>query len=251
MQEIIRLTTFLLFFLPVLNHNLLSQDYSPLVGNEELKKEYIANIEEIEKNIIKQYTGDYKSEFKEYYQDRAENMVYLAENENFIFDELIFGYLNRLKNKIDKANPSVDLSSVQIVISRNSWPNAFSVGDGTIAFHVAIFPFFDNEDQFVYIMCHEIAHYLLNHSDNKLKNSLDLENSKAYKKEVKKIKKSTFNQYTQAKELLTNNLYSQRSHSRENEIEADTYGLELYLNTSYNPNESMGALEKLGEMNHP
>ena len=37
--------------------------------------------------------------------------------------------------------------------------------------------------------------------------------------------------------------------SRENELDADKAGLEIYLNTSYNPQEALGALEQLEIIN--
>lgn len=136
-------------------------------------------------------------------------------------------YLNRLVDYLLRDQPDFR-EKIHVYGTKILIPNASCWTDGTLFVNLSLLPYLDNEAQLAYILSHEIAHYQLKHS------------LRAFEKEE------------ELREQIgsdADKLFDYLRFSRENELEADMAGLDLYLNTSYPPMEALEALKQLKIIN--
>jgi hypothetical protein len=95
------------------------------------------------------------------------------------------------------------------------------------------------------VLCHELAHYYLNHSNNSIDKYVTTVYSDEFQKQIKNIKKSEYGVNSQLEKLTRNLLFKNRRHSREFEQSADSMAVELMKNTGYDIKESLTCLALL------
>ncbi len=154
-------------------------------------------------------------------------------------------YLTELANEIFRSNPQMDKREVRIFFSRSFYPNALSMGEGTILFNIGLFHRLKNESQAAFVLCHELAHYYLNHSNNNIHSYVSTVYSDEFQKKLKSIQKSGYGQNSQLEALAKNLMFKNRRHSREFEQAADSMALELLKNTKYDLRQALSCLALL------
>ncbi len=77
--------------------------------------------------------------------------------------------MDALVAEIVKANPLLQKQNFNCYFSRSGVPNAVYIGEGIILFNMGLFKRLDNESQAVFILCHEIAHFYLQHGENSIR----------------------------------------------------------------------------------
>ena len=75
-------------------------------------------------------------------------------------------YLQLIVDEIVKANQSLQGKTFKCYFSRSGVPNATYIGEGIILFHMGLFQRLENESQAAFVIGHELAHFLLQHSEN-------------------------------------------------------------------------------------
>ena len=94
-------------------------------------------------------------------------------------------------------------------------------------------------------LCHEIAHYTLNHAAKSIQTHTERNYGKMTEKELRKIERQTYGAGQSARELFKKLAYESRRHQREREEEADEWGLKYLKNTKYNAKAAQRVLEIL------
>lgn len=153
-------------------------------------------------------------------------------------------YLSALVNEIIKNNPA-SVNDVRIFFSRSFYANASSMGEGTILFNIGLFHRLQNEAQAAFVLCHELAHYYLNHINNNIYEYVATVNSDDFQKQLKNIQKSGYGQNSQLEIMAKNLIFRNRRHSRAFEQAADSLALELLKNTGYDVQEALSCLSLL------
>ena len=106
-----------------------------------LREKYLAETAAKEKlalsNADKRYSGDYKKIYKEEY-GRIEEFW---SGTSAITDPGVNNYLQAIVQKIISSNPELRSTDARIVFSRDWWPNAYSMGDGSIAINAGLYIF--------------------------------------------------------------------------------------------------------------
>ena len=93
--------------------------------------------------------------------------------------------------------------------------------------------FLNNEAELAFVLCHELAHYYLDHSNQAIKKHIETINSEEFKKEIARLKKLEYRVMQQLEALLKPLFLNNRRHSRENESEADKYAFTFMKNAGY------------------
>ncbi len=169
----------------------------------------------------------------------------LADVEKQAKSQTADNYIKKIAARIIAVNPELKELDTRIVYSRDFSPNAFSIGDGTISFNAGLFVYLENEAQMAFIVCHELAHYYLDHSRKRLNRYIQIANSDSLKKEMKKLSKQEYRVGEQFRRLLKQFVFNARKHSRDNEEEADKIGLHFFKNSGYNGNAFITAMQLL------
>ncbi|MBB1283916.1 M48 family metalloprotease [Flavisolibacter sp. BT320] len=167
-----------------------------------------------------------------------------TEKEILTADEANY-YLNALAKEIFKGNPSLNSREIRILFSKSAAANAYSMGEGTILFNIGLFHRMENEAQVAFALCHELAHYLLDHGNSTIHKYVNTVYSDEFQKQLKNIQKSAYRQNQQLEQLAKCLLFRSRRHSREYEQAADSMALELMKNTPFDLNGVVSTLALL------
>jgi hypothetical protein len=105
----------------------------------------------------------------------------------------------------------------------------------------------NSDDEMAFIICHEIAHYLLEHNDKSLVKYLETMNEKEVKSKIRSVKNQKYGKRKAYTELMDELSYNFLKRNQKVEIEADSLGFMLYRNTKFSPKASVTSLENLGK----
>lgn len=190
-----------------------------------LSDKYKEDVEQIEKN-----TG-YKSKKnqRQFYLESNYSINEIITSGNVLFNDPLTNYLNELSGKIVSANPSLKGKNIRFYTSKSTIINAFATHAGIILVNIGLLAKVETEDELVFIMCHEISHYIKQHNIKQYTYEKDIESEKGiFKRNDWETK-----------------MFSKANYSQKQELEADKTGFELFANTGYNIYSAMDALNCL------
>lgn len=177
----------------------------------------------------------YKSQHSEEFSKSKDFVVksYYHIDEMLLSGRIAFGdpvteYINKIAKEILKTQPQL-LKELQFYNLKSAQFNAASSPHGIIFVNAGTFAYLENEAQLAYVLCHEIAHYQLKHALNSY-----AENQKTMKG------KGIYGSMS-----LDQRIERYFSYKHENEMEADSVGIDLFLKTGYDPSEIKKALRTL------
>jgi len=219
--------------------------YSPLQDDPILRRQLTEATEKRYRQDLSGLNGNHKKQLEALYKERYLKIQRMYTAKDIIAEGRAAAYLQSLANEIIKGNPALSSLDTRIVFSRAWWPNASSMGEGTIIFNIGLFNRLDNESQAVFVLCHELAHLYLNHSNNSIARYVSTVNSDEFQKELKRIEESEYHKNQQVGSLVKNLAFRSRRHSREHETEADSLALEWMKNTSFDVRHSLTCLALL------
>ncbi len=200
--------------------------------------------EQLLASIGKQHAKDYK----EIYDEQFKEIGSLWQSTRPVTSKEAHGYLQSIAQKIIAANPELKGTDARIVFSRDWWPNAFSMGDGTIAINAGLMIYLDSEAELVFVLSHELAHYNLDHTGSAIKKYVETINSESFQKELKRLSKTEYGANRQLEELSKTFAFSNRKHTRENEAAADKLAFSFMKKTGYDCNAIKTCLELLDKI---
>ena len=220
-------------------------DFQSLKDDDTRLKSLVDDITRQYEQDIASITGPNKKYIIGIYKERLQLLKQRFSENEIITSPEANNYLGSLVNEILKNNSHLNAQSLRVVFSRAPLPNASSYGEGTILFNIGLFNRLNNESQAVFVLCHELAHYFLNHSNNNIQQYVNTVYSDDFQKQLKKIQKLEFQQGDQLEKLTMRLMFKSRRHSREFEQASDSMALELMKNTSFDIREALTVLALL------
>ncbi len=213
-------------------------------------QQFLSSLNKKYKSDVDLLTGQNKKYIAEIYKERYEFI-----NDQFTEKAIITNpgtqeYLTKLVTEISKSNPSFNINTLRIHFARAWWPNASSMGEGSIFFNIALFNRLDNESQAAFVLCHELAHYFLNHSNSNINRYVNTMYSDEMQKELRQIQKEEYGKSARLEKLSKRLLFKSRRHSREYEAAADSMAIELLKNTRYDLLEAVSCLALLDSVDN-
>ncbi len=190
-------------------------------------------------------TGKDKKYIIDFYRERLEFINNMFVDKELIYTEETNKYLSGIVNEIFKNNPELKTLGTHFLFSRAYWPNAFSTGEGTIVFNIGLFIKLENESQAVFVLCHELAHLYLKHSNKAIDHYITTLYSDEFQAKLKALRKQEYERNKELDKLEKGVAFSSRRHGREHESEADSMGLVFMKNTGFDIKESIGCLNIL------
>lgn len=187
--------------------------------------------------------SSYKKDISDIYRQRHDNLIHRINEGHFISDKQVNSYFNEIFNEIINANPDIKKSTTRLLISRNIWPNASCLGEGTIILNIGLVRRLKHPGQLAFILSHELAHHSLNHVNTAIAQTVATLNAKD--KKLKKAAKSKYGSKTKVAEILKEVIYKGRMHGREHEKEADSLAIHYLHNTHFGLHHGIRSLEIL------
>lgn len=213
-----------------------------------LKRKYYNEALKKKDMLLSSLPKDNTKDYKQAYNSMFETVEDLLISSRTVSEEKANNYIRAIVAKIVNANPELKGLDMRVVFSRDYYPNAFSLGDGTIAFNAGLFVYLDNEAEMAFVICHELAHYYLDHSKKRIDKMVRTMNSDSLKEEIKRLRKQQYGVGAQAEKLIRALSFDVRRHSREGETEADRVGLRFLKNTGYTGNGFITCMQKLDKV---
>lgn len=196
-----------------------SKEYSLLIHSGEIPEDFLA---EKEKNALMTY-GTRKSQ-ERFMVRNAYHLRQLMASGNVLFGDTVSAYINKVANIILKNDPILR-KELRFYATRSRHINAFSAPNGIIFVNIGLIANLENEAQLAFILCHEISHYTSKHPQKKYLES----------------------QYKEKKHHSGERLLSEQHYTPALEFEADSLGLERYLNSPYASSEAATACKIIKE----
>ncbi|HWV68855.1 M48 family metallopeptidase [Chitinophaga sp.] len=219
--------------------------FSPIPPNGQLLATLEQQFETAYQSTLATLPPKYKKEFRVIYDQRRENIKSKFDKKEIYTATDAREYLDQLLQEIVKTNPLLRNRKIQCFFSRSGVPNASYIGEGIILFNMGLFTQLENESQAAFVLCHELAHYYLQHSENSIARYVNTMNGKDMQQELRKIKASEYGKREQLDKLVQGITFNSRRHSRDHESQADSMGLVFLQNTRFNPNGALTVLALL------
>lgn len=240
-MNLIRICSLLLVsVLPGLH--LCGQELVPFSSNAAQLRTPIKNLEQRHQEQLSRLSGSLKNELASEYQKRFDYLKEIYAVSELVTDSATVHYLQAISQKIIRSNPALQNRSTSIHFARAWWPNAVSYGDGTILFNINLFSRLENEAQAAFIICHELSHYFLDHSNETIRQYVTLIHSDHFQKQLKTIQQSDYRKNRQLDQLVKKLNYSDRKHSRDKEFQADSMAVLFMAKTGYDMRAAVSCL---------
>lgn len=242
---IVSLTCSLLFALTAVAQ---SPVFNPAPQSESKLKSLEQQFETQYKASLAQLPSQNKKDYVSLYDQRWEHIKSKFDKKEIYTAAFAQQYLDNLLQEIVKANPPLQKQSIHGYFSRSGVPNASYIGEGIILFNMGLFKSLENESQVIFVLCHELAHYYLQHSENGIARYVTTMNGKDIQAELRKIKATEYKKREQLEKLVKGITFNSRRHSRDHESEADSMGLVFMHNTRFSLEGALTALALLDKI---
>jgi hypothetical protein len=197
-----------------------------------------------DKKIVK-FGDNHKKLIAENIRERKKHFVEKVSDSSFIFNKKITSYLNSILKQIYQANPELDKKDFYFFVDKSQIPNASCYGNGIFTVHLGLFNFINSDDELAFIICHEMAHYYLEHNDKAFLAYIETITSKDIKKKINSVKNKQYGKRKAYSELMDELSLNFLKRSQSVEIEADSLGLLFFKKTKFNLNASISSLENI------
>lgn len=222
-------------------------NYIPLSSDSNLKTKVISEINLQLEDDLKQFSRKEKLKYKEVFQMRANGLLKGINEDVFIFGSVFNEKLESVLNEIKANNLVVKNKNIRVLLSKDSDANAFCLGEGTVIVNLGLFRYLENDDQLAFVICHELAHYVLNHVSDEIERQIEKDNDPKVLSALETISKQKYNRQNTAFKLYKDSIYSSRELSRKKEQEADSLGVVFLNRTKFKVFESLNSLKHLDE----
>ncbi len=152
----------------------------------------------------------------------------ILESGRVVFGDELTTYVNKVADEVLKNYPEIR-KDLKFFVLKSSSVNSISTSQGYIFVNVGLIAKLRNEAELAFVIAHEVAHYKDEHALNSYIDNIDLE------KGTGKYNNLSFDDKI---DLMFMN-------SRETELKADSVGAKMLLNSGYNPNAAIEALDLL------
>ena len=235
MTALKRTYTLLIFSLTLIAAN--SQLRQPVYNFQKddtiLRKTYYEQALQNKNSLIGSLGTQYKKDYQEIYEARFKIVAELLQGSRSVTDPVAHNYLQSILKKIVDVNPELKGKEVRLIFSRDWWPNAYSIGEGTLVVNAGLMVYLDNESELVFVLCHELAHNYLDHSNKAIKKNVETVNSEEFKNEIKRLSKQQYGAGKQIDDMIKKFAFGSQQHKRDNEAEADRQAFRFMKNTGY------------------
>lgn len=178
-----------------------------------------------------------QKKYKEMWEERTDFITSSLEAKDFVHDKEVYNYIEQIILEITKANPTLIPTKPVLLLDRSASVNAYTIGGNIIAVNAGLVAFAGYREEIALVVAHELAHNILNHADNSMKERAEWFTSEEYKKSINSVLDSKYERLTRLKKMLEGFSFNRSKHNRYHESDADSLGILLLKNShiSYNP----------------
>lgn len=186
---------------------------------DSLKKAWVCPAVFKEKATQKQY--------KEYWDDRTDFLTRAIKDDDYLYEQDVYKYLDSLISQIVQANKQLIPVKPLVLIDRSPSVNAYALGGNILAINLGLVTFSRSREDLALTIAHELSHNILLHSENSMKQRAEWVTSEEYKNSVNAVLDSKYERLTRLKKIFENYSFSRSRHQRYHESDADSLAILL------------------------
>lgn len=229
----LKFVSIVFFCLSNLSFGQLDQDYIPVKSAGEIPPEFrsliLENADEQYDDKVGEQDTEFEKSVKSYFLLSSNWFLQrILTSGKVLFGEPISNYVSEVGNQFLVNEPDLK-DKVKFYVLKSTAVNAFATDQGMIFVTTGLLARLENEAQLAFVLAHELSHIKKNHSINEYVNNQKMLHSKVQNSH-------------KAFDLA---VQSMAAYSKQNELEADALGAELYSNTEYAPAEMMNTMDVL------
>lgn len=190
------------------------------------------------------YTGKTKKLLRDLYRSRYDRLLDNAAYGLLLDSPELNELCSSILIEIFDNNPELSRPA-RVFVTRDPSPNARCLGDGTIFIHIGLLIRLETEAQLAFVICHELAHYQLDHVNNRYATYAVKATDLAAQREIDRAINEADNPFEAMVSYFEGEVYEVHRHSRNKEIEADSLGLAYFLNTSFDVRGASSTMDVL------
>lgn len=194
---------------------------------------------------IKDLPGKNRDAFIKIYRTRWDHINDIFRKNEIYTNRQAQRFLDGMAGEVVRSNPLLQSLEFNCYFSKSWVPNAACLGEGLILLNLGLFTRLDNESQAAFILCHEMAHLYLQHSEKSIEDYVSTINSKEFQAELKNIKKLDYGKRSEVEKLVKGITFQTRRHGRDHEQSADSMAIVLMRNTRFDLSQSLTAMALL------
>lgn len=201
-----------------------------------LKTDQIIDKLDSQTRILKEAEkGKKRSQIYKFYDLRKELIIDKIENGDFIECPDINTIIEQVIRELLIANPWLKPPKL-VLLDSDITLNAYSLGDGTIGVHIGIFRKLSSVSELAFLLAHELAHYHLDQTNEMVRRNIRMKNTEA--ELYNQVKYGDIN-------AIRALFYNHFSHTRTNELAADSLAFLMIHNSIYDLQACRIVLDKL------
>ncbi len=190
------------------------------------------------------YSGKTKKLLRDLYRSRYDRLLDNAAYGLLLDSPDLNELCGEILTEILDNNPAIS-QPVRVFVTRDPSPNARCLGDGTIFIHIGLLIRLETEAQLAFVMCHELAHYQLDHVNNRYAQYAVKSTDLAAQREIDRAIREADNPFEAMVSYFEGEAYEVHRHSRNKELEADSLGLAYFLHTNFDVGGAASTMEVL------
>lgn len=243
-----RLLPLLLLASPVFAQQTPAPLYKPSIVDGTRTHALMRKFERQHDTLQKNLPAEFRKDYSEIYGQRWKYIKSRFQKKEIYTPPVAQQYIDSMLNRIIAANPELKREQLNAFFSRSGTPNATYVGQGIIFFNIGLFSRLDNEQQAAFVLCHEIAHAVLKHSDKSIEKYVRNLHSSALQSQLKELKKVQYNRLSKLEDLSKGLAFDSRRHSRNNESDADSLAMVYFRNSGFDPQAAVAGMLLLDDI---
>jgi hypothetical protein len=224
------------------------QVYSFQKDDSSLKKTYYDQSLKKKSSLLSSANSKYAKDYKEIYENQFKEIGSLLQSSRAVTAPEAHGYLQSVLQRILSVNPELKGTEVRVIFTRDWWPNAYCMTDGTIAINAGLLIYLNNEAELAFVISHELSHWYLDHMGQYVKNYVEKINSDEFQKELKRLSREQYRVNEQLEKFAKKIVFDSRQHNRDKEAEADMQALKFMIRTGYDCDAIRSTLQLLDKI---
>lgn len=172
-----------------------------------------------------------QKKYKEIWDSRTEFITAAIDDQDFIFEPEVYNYVQSIIDQICNSNSKIISKKPFVLIDRSSAVNAYAIGGNLLAVNLGLIDFARTREEIALVIAHEMAHNLLNHVDNLMRERAEWLTSEEFKQSVNSVLDSKYERYSRLSKVLENYKFDRSRHQRYHESDADSFAVVLLKNS--------------------
>ena len=168
-----------------------------------------------------------QKKYKEIWESRTKFLINAIDNDDFVRDQQVYDYIDNIVAQIVKSNADLVPVKPLIFIDRSEAVNAYAIGNNVVAINLGLISFSQYREEIALAIAHELAHNILGHAENAMKQQAEWLTSEEYKNSLNDILDSKYERLTRLKKIVESYSFQRNRHQRYKEGEADSLAIIL------------------------